>query len=48
MLNPPDTDFIYFVSVNPVTQETRFAATWKEHQANVKLYQAWLSENGAE
>ena len=48
VLNPPDTDYIYFVAVNPVTHETRFAATWKEHQENVKLYQAWLAENGAE
>lgn len=48
VLNPPVTDYIYFVSVNPVTQETRFAATWAEHQENVELYQAWLRENGAE
>lgn len=48
VLNPADTDYIYFVTVNPVTQETRFAETWPQHEEDKKLYQAWLKENAAE
>ncbi|PFG33085.1 endolytic transglycosylase MltG [Sanguibacter antarcticus] len=47
VLNPPVTDYIYFVTVNPLTHETRFAATWTEHRKNVELYQDWLAENGS-
>ncbi|AQP47148.1 hypothetical protein BW730_06085 [Tessaracoccus aquimaris] len=44
-LQPAATDALFFVTVNPSTGDTRFAATEEEHQANVKLFQQWCSEN---
>jgi UPF0755 protein len=41
-LNPEPGPWRYFVTVNPDTGETRFAVTAAEHDANVKLFQAWL------
>jgi hypothetical protein len=34
-LNPADTDFLYFVTVNLKTGETKFAETFEEHEQNV-------------
>ena len=45
MLNPTPGDWIYFVTVNPDTGETRFAVTSDEHAQNVALFQQWLREN---
>lgn len=39
--DPPAGDWLYFVTVNTDTGETKFAATWAEHEANVKEWQDW-------
>lgn len=44
-LNPDKTDYIYFVAVNPETHETKFAATFAEHQKNQDEYKKWLADN---
>lgn len=38
---PAKGPWLYFVAVNPVTGETRFATTFAEQQANEKLFQQW-------
>ncbi|MEJ5944653.1 endolytic transglycosylase MltG [Pseudokineococcus basanitobsidens] len=42
---PADGPWLYFVAVDPDTGETRFATTFEEHQANVRLFQQWLRDN---
>jgi len=42
VLNAPATDYLYFVTVNPDTGETKFAKTNDEHNENRKEYKAWL------
>lgn len=42
---PAAGPWLYFVTVNPSTGETRFATTWQEHETNVKLFQQWCSQN---
>jgi UPF0755 protein len=37
--------WLYFVTVNPTSGETRFGASWQEHEANVKLFQQWCAQN---
>ncbi|MGQ0842652.1 MAG: endolytic transglycosylase MltG [Sporichthyaceae bacterium] len=44
-LNPAVGDWIYFVSVNPDTGETRYGVNAAEHDANVKVFQQWLRDN---
>lgn len=44
-LNPTPGDWLYFVVVDPTTGETKFAATYAEHQQNVAEFQAWLRAN---
>lgn len=44
-LNPAQSDALFFVTVNPESGDTRFAATLQEHQANVALFQQWCSQN---
>ena len=44
--DPPEGDWLYFVSVNTDTGETKFAATWGEHEENVKEWQAWAASKG--
>ena len=44
--DPPEGDWLYFVSVNTDTGETKFAATWAEHEENVKEWQAWAASKG--
>jgi UPF0755 protein len=43
---PPAGDWLYFVSVNTDTGETKFAATWAEHEENVAEWQAWAASKG--
>ena len=43
---PPEGDWLYFVSVNTDTGETKFAATWAEHEENVAEWQAWAASKG--
>ena len=45
VLNPPEGDWLYFVTVNPDTGETRFTADYQEHLANQELYRQWLAEH---
>lgn len=40
-VNPPAGDWLYFVTVNTDTGETRFAATWAEHEENVAAWREW-------
>ena len=42
---PAAGSWLYFVTVNPTTGETKFATTYAEHQANVKLFQQWCNEH---
>lgn len=41
--DPPEGDWLYFVTVNTDTGETKFAATWAEHEENVKEWQDWAA-----
>jgi UPF0755 protein len=41
-LKPTPGPWLYFVTTNPTTGETRFATDYAGHQANVLLFQAWL------
>jgi UPF0755 protein len=44
-LNPAAGDWLYFVTVNLDTGETKFATTDAEHAANVAELQEWLRNN---
>jgi len=44
-MNPSKGSWLYFVTVNPDTGETKFATTKAQHDANVTEFQAWLAEN---
>ncbi|WP_061962171.1 endolytic transglycosylase MltG [Demequina flava] len=44
-VNPADTDYIYFVTVNLETGETKYATTYDEHLANDAELDAWIAEN---
>ena len=43
--NPADGDWLFFVTVNPDTGETKFATTLEEHDQNVKEFQSWCQAN---
>lgn len=45
VLSPSKGSWLYFVTVNPDTGETKFATTKAQHDKNVKEFQAWLAEN---
>ncbi|HEY7042944.1 MAG TPA: endolytic transglycosylase MltG [Nocardioidaceae bacterium] len=40
-LNPADTDYLYFVTVNLATGETKFASSYQEHLRNVAQYRRY-------
>lgn len=42
---PAKGDWLYFVTVNPQTGETRFANDKRAHDGNVKLFQSWCKKN---
>ncbi|CAN7413944.1 endolytic transglycosylase MltG [Knoellia sp. LjRoot47] len=42
---PADGPWFYFVAVNPDTGETKFAVTQAEHDANVREFNEWCSNN---
>jgi UPF0755 protein len=44
-LHPADGDWIYFVTVNPDTGETKFASTNAEHQENVARLQEFCRQS---
>ena len=43
--NPVGGPWLYFVTVNLDTGETKFAATYEEHQRNVAQFQKWCTDN---
>lgn len=43
--NPADTDAYYWVTVNPVTGETRFNETYAEHQVDTEAFVQFCEEN---
>lgn len=45
VLAPAEGDWLYWVTINPETKETRFAATLPEHNANVALLRQWEAEH---
>ena len=42
-LNPANTDYLYFVTVNLATGETKFAETLEEHNQNVAEYREYCA-----
>lgn len=44
-MNPVDGPWLFFVVTNPDTGETAFSTTKEEHDANVKVFQAWARAN---
>jgi UPF0755 protein len=44
-LNPADGPWLYFVTVNLDTGETRYSQTLEEHNRNVAELQRWIAEN---
>jgi len=42
---PAAGPWLFFVTVNPDTGETRFATTTAEHQRNVNLFNQWCRAN---
>ncbi|HEY7718262.1 MAG TPA: endolytic transglycosylase MltG [Pedococcus sp.] len=42
---PAEGSWLFFVTVNPDTGETRFASTVAQHQANVRLFNQWCRDN---
>lgn len=46
-LNPAEGDWIYFVTVDLDTGETRFTADYGEHQRNQAEFRAWLAAQPA-
>ncbi|MDN6684180.1 MAG: endolytic transglycosylase MltG, partial [Bifidobacterium crudilactis] len=47
-LNPEDGDWLYFVTVNLETGETKFTADASEFDTFVKEYKQWESSHGQE
>lgn len=45
VLSPAEGPWIFWVSVNLETGETRFTDDWDEHQANVRLLREWQAAN---
>jgi UPF0755 protein len=43
--DPAEGSWLFFVTVNPDTGETRFASTVAQHQANVRLFNQWCRDN---
>ncbi|AXH95076.1 endolytic transglycosylase MltG [Ornithinimicrobium avium] len=44
-LNPEPGNWLYFVTVNPSTGETKFADTYEEHLKNQDEFLQWCSDN---
>jgi UPF0755 protein len=43
--NPTPGDWVFFVTVDPSTGETKFASTQAEHDRNVQEFNAWCADN---
>ncbi|BDZ43505.1 hypothetical protein GCM10025865_28040 [Paraoerskovia sediminicola] len=46
VMNPADGDWLFWTTVNLDTGETKFAATYEEHQENVAELREWQAANG--
>ena len=44
-MHPADGPWLYFVTTNLDTGETTFSTTLAEHEAAVKVWQAWMREH---
>ncbi|MGB3256745.1 MAG: endolytic transglycosylase MltG [Ornithinimicrobium sp.] len=44
-MDPADGPWLYFVTTNPSTGETKFAVTFEEHNENVAEFQRWCADN---
>jgi UPF0755 protein len=44
-LHPAPGPWLYFVAVNPLTGETRFAVDAAGHEANVRIFQKWCKDH---
>lgn len=42
-IDPPEGDWLYFVTVNTDSGDTKFAETWADHEKNVKEWQEWAA-----
>jgi UPF0755 protein len=45
VLDPPEGTWLYFVTVNPDTGETRFTDDYDEHLANQAVLREWTAQN---
>lgn len=45
-ISPPEGPWLYWVTVNTDTGETKFAATKAEHDANVREWKEWAASKG--
>jgi UPF0755 protein len=48
VISPPEGDWLYFVTVNLETGETRFTGDYAEHQENRRALAEWLEQNPLE
>jgi len=48
VLDPPEGDWCYFVTVDLDTGETRFTGDYSEHLQNQELFRQWLANNPTE
>ncbi|MDO5025709.1 MAG: endolytic transglycosylase MltG [Trueperella sp.] len=46
VLNPADGDWLYFVTIDLSSGETRFTNSLTEHNKNVELLRDWIAKNG--
>lgn len=44
-INPAQGDWLFFCTVNLESGETMFSETYAQHQAAVRIWQAWMREN---
>ncbi len=44
-VNPAESEYLYFVTVNLDTRETKFAVTYEDHLKNQAEFQAWCQDN---
>jgi UPF0755 protein len=44
-LDPPPGNWLYFVTVNPDTGETRFSKSYQEFLANKAIFTQWLKQS---
>ena len=47
-MNPADHDYLFFVTVNTDTGETKYGETYEEHQVNVAELREWAQARAAE